>query len=186
MVSGAFFSGLGVKLQRGHGFTEQDEKDHTPSAVISNSYWTRRFARNPDVLGTALYVNGIGFTIAGIAADGFEGLETGRSTDFWIPLQTRLELNAWGNPLEDGKTYMANHTWWCLRLIGRLNPGVTRAQAMAQLQPVFQAAAYVGLDSPATGEKKPMLRLVEAKGFLGGAEQYGKPLRLLMGMVGWC
>ena len=68
MVSGNFFSGLGVKMQRGRGFTEQDEKDHAPIAVISNDYWTRRFARDPDVLGTTLYVNGIGFTIVGIAA----------------------------------------------------------------------------------------------------------------------
>jgi predicted permease len=183
MVSGTFFSGLGVKLQRGRGFSEQDEKDHAPLAVISNNYWTRRFARNPDVLGKALYVNGIGFTIIGIASDGFEGLETGKSTDFWIPLQNRPELNAWGNPLEDGKTYMANPTWWCLRLIGRLSPGVTKAQATAQLQPVFQAAAYVGLGSPMAGEKRPTLSLVDAKGFPGYAQQCGKPLRLLTGMV---
>jgi hypothetical protein len=51
MVSGTFFSGLGVKLPHGRGFTEQDEKDHAPVAVISYNYWTRRFARNPDVLG---------------------------------------------------------------------------------------------------------------------------------------
>jgi len=183
MVSGAFFSGLGVKLQRGHGFIEQDEKDHAPIAIISNNYWTRRFARNPDVLGATLYVNGIGFTIVGIAAQGFEGLETGRSTDFWIPLQNRPELNAWANPLQDGKTYMANPTWWCLRLIGRLSPGVTRARATALLQPVFQEAAYVGLGTPTPGERKPALSLVEAKGFPGYAEQYGRPLRLLMGMV---
>jgi predicted permease len=183
MVSGAFFSGLGVKLQRGRGFTEQDEKDNAPIAVISNDYWTRRFARNSDVLGTTLYVNGIGFTIVGIAARGFEGLETGQSTDFWIPLQSRPELNAWGNPLQDGKAYMADQTWWCLRLIGRLSPGVTKAQAAAQLQAVFQQAAYVGLGSPMPGERRPTLSLVDAKGFPGYAEQYGKPLRLLMGMV---
>ncbi len=184
MVSGAFFSGLGVKLQGGRGFSEQDEKDHAPIAVISNNYWTRRFARSPDVLGKALYVNGVGFTIAGIAAEGFEGLETGRSTDFWIPLQNRPELNAWGNPLEDGKTYMANPTWWCMRLVGRLSPGITKAQAVEQLQPIFQAAAYEGVGSPQAGERKPVLSVVDAKGFPGYAEQYGKPLRLLMGMVG--
>jgi predicted permease len=184
MVSGAFFSGLGVKLERGRGFTDQDEKDHAQLAVISNTYWTRRFARNPDVLGTTLFVNGIGFTIVGITADRFEGLETGNSTDFWIPLQNRPELNAWGNPLEDGKTYMANQTWWCLRLIGRLSPGVTKAQATAQLQPVFQQAAYIGLGSPMQGENRPTLSLIDAKGFPGYAQQYGKPLRMLMGMVG--
>jgi predicted permease len=184
MVSGTFFSGLGVRLPRGHGFTEQDEADHAPVAVISYNYWTRRFGRNPEVLGTTLFVNGIGFTIVGVAGEGFEGLEEGNSTDFWIPLQSRPELNAWGNPLEDGKTYIVNPTWWCLRLIGRLGPGMTKAQAVAQLQPVFQRAAYAGLGSPIPGEKTPTLSLIDAKGFPGYAERYGKPLGMLMGMVG--
>jgi predicted permease len=184
MVSGTFFSGLGVHLRRGHGFTEQDEADHAPVAVISYNYWTRRFGRNPEVLGTTLFVNGIGFSIAGVTEQGFEGLEEGHSTDFWIPLQSRPELNAWGNPPEDGKTYIVNPTWWCLRLIGRLDPGVTKAQAVAQLQPVFQRAAYIGVGSPMPGEQTPTLSLIDAKGFPGYAERYGKPLGLLMGMVG--
>ena len=54
MVSGNFFSGLGVKLARGRGFTEQDEASHAPVGVISDSYWTRRFARNPEILGQTL------------------------------------------------------------------------------------------------------------------------------------
>ncbi|HEY4357023.1 MAG TPA: ABC transporter permease [Acidobacteriaceae bacterium] len=184
MVSGAFFSGLGVKLPHGRGFTESDETNHAPIAVISYNYWTRRFGRNPDVLGTTLYVNSIGFTIVGITAEGFEGLESGRSTDFWIPLQNRPELNAWGNPPQNGKTYINNPTWWCMRLVGRLAPGVAKAQAVAQLQPAFQRAAYLGIASPTPGEMKPVLSLIEAKGFPGYATQYGKPLRLLMAMVG--
>src|SRR5271170_7541853 len=59
MVSGTFFSGLGVKLVRGHGFSEEDETEHAPIAVISYNYWTRRFSRDPDVLGKTLYVNGV-------------------------------------------------------------------------------------------------------------------------------
>jgi len=185
MVSGTFFSGLGVKLPQGRGFTEQDEKDHASIAVISYNYWTRRFARNPDVLGTTLFVNGIAFTIVGISGEGFEGLEAGRSTDFWIPLQNRPELNAWGNPLDDGKTYATNPTWWCLRLIGRLAPDVSKQQAAAALNPLFQRAAYIGLGSPAAGEKAPTLSLEEARGFPGYSEEYGRPLRMLMAMVGF-
>jgi predicted permease len=185
MVSGTFFSGLGVMVPHGRGFTEQDEKDHAPIAVISYNYWTRRFARNPDVLGTTLYVNGIGLTIVGIAGEGFEGLEAGGSADFWIPLQNRPELNAWGNPLDDGKTYAANPTWWCLRLIGRLAPGVSRQQAAAALNPLFQRAAYIGLGSPPAGEKPPTLSLEEARGFPGYSEEYGRPLSMLMAMVGF-
>src|SRR6266851_534138 len=184
MVSGTFFSGLGVKLQRGRGFSEEDEANHASIAVISYNYWTRRFARNPDVLGQTLYVNGVAITIVGVAAEGFEGVEGGGSADFWIPLQSRPELNAWGNPPDDGKTYIANSTWWCLRLIGRLAPGVTRARALAQLQPVFQRAAYVGLGTPRAGEKPPVLSLVDAKSFPGYNKQYGNPLRMLMAMVG--
>src|SRR6266567_2724251 len=184
MVSGTFFSGLGVNLPRGRGFTQQDEANHAPIAVISYAYWTRRFARDQDVLGKTLYVNGVPLTIVGIAAQGFEGVEGSGSTDFWIPLQDRRELNAWGSPPEDGKLYTANSTWWCMRLIGRLAPGTTRAQAIAELQPIFQTAAYVGLGSPMQGEKPPVLSLADAKSFAGFDQQYGKPLRILMGMVG--
>jgi predicted permease len=184
MVSGTFFSGLGVKLASGRGFSEQDESNHAPIAVISYNYWTRRFASMPDVLGKTLYVNGVSLTIVGVAAEGFEGVEAGSSTDFWIPLQSRAELNAWGAPADDGKTYIGKSTWWCLRLMGRLAPGVSQAQAIAQLQSAFQTAAYAGLGNPQPGEKKPMLSLQEAKGFPGYEQEYGKPLRILMSMVG--
>ena len=185
MVSGDFFSGLGVKLARGRGFTVEDEAIHSAVAVISYNYWTRRFSRSPDVLGKTFYVNGVPIVIVGIAAEGFEGAEAGHSTDFWIPLQGRAELNAWGNPLEDGKTYRENATWWCLRLVGRLAPGVTKAQAVAQLQSTFQSAAYIGLGNPEPGEQRPVLSVLEAKNFPGYEAQYGGPLRMLMAMVGF-
>ena len=110
MVSGTFFSGLGVNLPLGRGFTADDEANHAPLAVLSYNYWTRRFARNPNVLGQTLFVNGVPTTIIGVSAKGFEGLEPGGSTDFWLPLQNRRELNAWGNPPDDGKLYIANPT----------------------------------------------------------------------------
>lgn len=135
-------------------------------------------------MGKTLYVNGVPVTIVGIAAEGFEGTEPGASTDFWIPLQNRAELNAWGNPLEDGKTYLNNDTWWCLRMLGRLATGVTKAQAVAQLQSTFQTAAYTGLGGPEMGEQRPVLSLQDAKNFPGYDQQYGRPLRILMAMVG--
>jgi predicted permease len=184
MVSGNFFSGLGVKLIRGHGFTAEDESRHAPVAVISYNFWSRRFARNPDVVGKTVFVKGISFTIIGVAAEGFEGVEAGVSTDFWIPLQDRPELNAWGNPPWDGNTYMSKPIWWCLRMLGRLAPGVTKAQAVSQLQPTFQNAAYIGLGDPEPGEQRPTLGFSDAKSFPGYDEQYGKPLRMLMAMVG--
>jgi len=184
MVSGVFFSGLGVSLPLGRGFTEQDETNHAPIAVLSHNYWTRRFAHSPDVLGKTLYVSGVPMTIVGVAAPGFEGVESGNSTDFWIPLQNRRELNAWGNPPDEGKLYTADPTWWCLFMIARLAPGASRTQALAQLQPAFQTAAYTGLGGkPMEGEKPPVLSLADAKSFPGYEAQYGNPLRILMAMV---
>jgi predicted permease len=184
MVSGQFFSGLGVGMAQGHGFSEQDETNHAPLAVLSYNYWTRRFDRDPGVVGKTLFVNSAPMTIVGVAARGFEGVETGASTDFWIPLQNRPELNAYANPPDDGKLYTANPKWWCLRLIGRLAPNVSRQQAQSELQPEFQAAAYAGLGHPQQGEKPPVLRLMDAKGFPGYEDRYGKPLHVLMMMVG--
>ncbi len=184
MVSGNFFSGLGVRLARGHGFTAQDEVQHAPVAVISYNYWTKRFSRNPDALGKTFYVKGIPLTIVGVTAEGFEGVESGSSTDFWIPLQSRPELNAWSAPVEDGKTYLQRPNWWCLRMLGRLAPGMTKTQAVAKLQPIFQTAAYIGIGNPEPGEKRPVLSFLDARNFTGYDEDYGKPLRMLMAMVG--
>ncbi len=183
MVSGNFFSGLGVRILRGRGFTSQDEADHSQIAVISYDYWSRRFARDPGVLGATIFVKGVPFNVAGIAAEGFEGVDPTGSTDFWIPLQNRVEFNVLGNPPENGKLYQAESTWWCLRLIGRLAPGVNRQQAITRLQPLLQRAARIGLGNPMPGEHPVVLSFSDAKQFAGYDAQYGKPLHMLMAMV---
>ncbi|ADV81572.1 ABC transporter permease [Terriglobus saanensis] len=184
MVSGNFFSGLGVKMVRGRGFIGSDETDHAPIAVLSSKYWTARFASDPDVVGKTIYVKGVPLTIAGVAAAGFEGVEPGHSTDLWIPLQNSEALNAWGAPFRKGKNFMQVPDWWCLRMVARLAPGVSREQAAQRLQGTFKAAAYISLGSPLAGEKPPVLSFDEAKNFPGYEEEWGKPLRMLMAMVG--
>src|SRR5215470_19487733 len=70
MVSGNFFSGLGISLARGYGFTLADEQAHSQNVVLSYSYWTRRFGRNPSVLGQTFFIKGDAFTITGIGPEG--------------------------------------------------------------------------------------------------------------------
>jgi predicted permease len=183
MVSGNFFSGLGVRMARGRGFTSNDEQQHAPIAVLSYNYWTRRFSRSPEVLGKVLFVKGVPLTIVGISAQGFEGTEGGESVDFWIPLQSRAELNAWGNPATDGKTYLAQPAWWCLRLLARLAPGISQKQAHAETQTVLAQSAFIGLGRPHAGQKPPVLTLQPAKAFPGYADSYGTPLKMMMAMV---
>jgi predicted permease len=183
MVGGNFFSGLGVRMARGRGFMAQDETDHAPVVVISHNFWTRQFSRDPGAVGKTMYVKGVPLTIVGVAADGFEGAEPGHSTDFWIPMQNRAELNAWGSsPDADGKLYKELPKWWCLQMLARLAPGVSREQAAERLQGTFRTATYVGLGSPMAGEKPPVLSFEQAKNF-PNYDQKG-PLQMLMAMVG--
>ena len=185
VVSGNFFSGLGVQMARGRSFTLEDETNHAPVAILSYDFWTRRFARDPSVIGQAMYVKGVPITIIGVSAQGFTGLERGvGDTDFWIPLQDGGDLNAWGDADEHRKTFYGKPTWWCLLLTGRLAPGVSPQQAVSRLQPQFQNAAYTGLEHPKAGEEKPRLSLTAARGLDNYTDDYQRPLQLLMSLVG--
>ena len=183
MVSGNFFSGLGVSFTRGRGFTLKDETAHTSVAVLSYSYWTTRFGRSPSAIGQTIYVKGVPFTVIGVTAQGFYGLEPASSTDFWIPLQNRPELNAWDEPRSLNTLY-DTPKWWCIQLIGRLVPGVTESRALAMLDPIFQGAALIGLGTPDPKAKKNILAFSPTQGIQGLREGYEKPIQVLLAMVG--
>jgi MacB-like periplasmic core domain len=163
MVSGNFFSGLGVRMELGGRFKMEDERLHIPFVVLSLNYWTHLYSRNPGVLGQAIYIRGVPFAILGVTAEGFSGVEPGRPTDFWIPLQSHPELNPWGS----SRTLYGSPNWWCLRLIARLAPGVDAQRALTEATPRFHAAAYASLGAPALDHPKVTLALVPAMG-IGG------------------
>jgi len=182
MVSGNFFSGLGVSFTRGRGFALEDETAHASVVVLSYSYWTMRFGRSPSAIGQTIYVKGVPFTVIGVTAQGFYGLEPASSTDFWIPLQNRPELNAWDE--EGQKTLYGSPRWWCIQLIGRLVPGATGSQALEKLDPVFQSAALIGLGTPHPKAKKSILAFSSTQGIQGMRDDYQKPIQILLAMVG--
>ena len=183
MVSGNFFSGLGVSFARGRGFTLEDETAHTSVAVLSYSYWTTRFGRSPSAIGQTIYVKGVPLTVIGVTAQGFYGLEPASSTDFWIPLQNRPELNAWGEE-PSLHAFYGSPKWWCIQLIGRLVPGGVESEALAKLDPVFQSAALIGLGTPDPQAKKHILAFSSTQGIQGMRDDYQKPIRILLAMVG--
>ena len=181
MVSGNFFSGLGVAMARGRNFAIEDERQHAAVVVLSYAYWTRRFSRNPSVLGQTMYIKGIPFTITGVAAEDFPGVQPGEFTDFWIPLQRRAGLNPWG--YSSDLTLYGSPNWWCLMLIARLAPGMGAQQAVAQATPVFQAAAYANLGTPDPKHPKVMFTSAPAKGIQGLGDNYREPITVLMALV---
>jgi predicted permease len=183
-VSGNFFSALGVGMAVGRPFEPADEGAHSPVAVLSYGYWTRRFNRNAAVIGQSIYLNGVPLTILGVAAPGFYGVESGGfATDLWIPLQNRPELAAWGMPEANGTLY-GNPNWWMLMLLARLRPGVSEEQALARMNPVFAHAAYETLGQQKESKDRPLeLEMVRAQGLGMASPDYERPLRVLMGMV---
>jgi predicted permease len=183
-VSGNFFSGLGASFARGRGFTLEDETAHAQVTVLSYSYWTVRFGRSPSAIGQSIYVKGVPFTIIGVSGPGFYGVEPGLSTDLWIPLQNRPELNAWGEPPSEDSTLYGSPKWWCIRLIGRLQPQVTSPQALAMLDPAFQSSALIGLGKVDPKTPKPTLALAPTEGIQGIRDDYAQPIEILMAMVG--
>jgi predicted permease len=185
MVSGNFFSGLGVPSAAGRTFTLDDETQHSPFAVLSYAYWKSRFNLSPSVLGQPLFIKGVPFTIVGVAAPDFTGLDHGTPTDVWVPFQESDLIKPWGTSPQDKDHALYGCKWWFLLTIGRLVPGVSHQQGVAYLNPTFQQAAWDGLSGPDTnGRTRPSLSLSDTRGMGGMREQYQQPLRVLLGMVG--
>jgi predicted permease len=181
-VSGNFFSGLTAQVVRGRGFNLVDEKWHAPVAVISDGYWNRRFGRSPMVLGSTLFVKAVPFTIIGITAPHFSGVGGRTAADFWIPLQIRPELNAWGIPAGFSTLY-GTPKWWCLMLMARLRQNVSPVEAQSALQSTFLAAARIGLGNIDLKQWKPLLDFDPAKGIEGDNQSYRDQVHILMGLV---
>ncbi len=89
MVSGNYFSMLGVKPALGRVFSsEEDDRVYMghPSVVLSYDYWVDRFAKNPNVVGKKILVNNYPMTIVGVSAEGFDGIDPAKSPKIRVPV----------------------------------------------------------------------------------------------------
>ncbi len=183
MVSGNFFQMLGVSMLRGRAFGLQDEKQHSQVVVISYNFWTRAYSRNPDAIGQTLFIKGIPFTIVGVAAQNFAGVEPATFNDFWIPLQNRPDIPAWGISPAAGRTLYGTRPWACLMMMGRMAPGKTRRRAEAQLNPLLLRIWYSTLGRTIPPKKNLGVALETATGMGPASDWYRQPLRFAMGLV---
>lgn len=184
MVSGNFFSGLGVRPVLGRTFTLEDERQHTQTAVLSYGYWSSRFSRDPKILGTTLYIKSVPFTVIGVAGPDFTGFERRRATDIWVPFQNRPDLKPWGAPAQFPTGMYDTPKWFFLMMIGRLQPGVSEQQALGQINPEYRAVVEQTVGKTKQADKKVELYFTPARGIEGLNQEYREPMRALMGMVG--
>lgn len=128
LVSANYFSGLGVPLASGRGFSADDDRapNASPVLVISHALWRERFRSDLRAVGRTVRLNGHPFTIVGVAAPGFRGTFTGFDIQAWAPLMMQeIALRSSGS--------LQNRDDRFLMLIGRLKDGVSRSEARLQL-----------------------------------------------------
>jgi predicted permease len=179
-VSGNYFDVLGVPAVVGRTLQPADDRaEALPAAVLSHSYWQRRFGADESVAGKVIVLNGAPITIVGVAAREFFGVEPGRSPDLFVPLSFQVE--------QYRRIYeydLQQQSVWWLTLIGRLKPGTGIQQAKTELATLFQRE-LTGTGTPVSENAAlPWLELTEASRGLGTLrEEYSASLFLLMAIV---
>lgn len=168
MVSASFFETLGALPALGRTFrVDDDQIGAAPVVVLSGGFWKRKFGSSPEVIGRPIILNGTAYTIVGVMPDTFSLY--GNMRDIYTP------IGQWNDPsFRDRRISVGAHT------IGRLVPGVTIAQAQAEMEEIARnlAVAFPEADAGHTiklvsmkedlvGKVEPLLLvLLAAVGFL--------------------
>jgi predicted permease len=186
-VSGRFFDTLGVTAQIGRLFTADDDRrgggPDGPVAVLSYGFWQREFGGSDAVLGQSINLDGHAFTIIGVSARDFRGVQIGRAFDVAAPLGTEPIIRG-------AETQLDRRSSWWLTVVGRLAPGQTAEQAQSQLrafQPQLREATMP--ENYREDDKKqylasPIALQPGATGISSLRERYSRPLYVLLGIVG--
>jgi predicted permease len=146
LVSGTYFSTLGIVPAMGRILTPEDDKVPSghPYVVLNYNFWKTRFAGDPQIVGKTLTLNNYKMTVVGVAQEGFDGVELGFSPKIFIPVMMMAQISV-GNP-EDMLKERRNR--W-VNVFGRLKPGISQQQAKAALQPFMHSMLEQEVQLPA-------------------------------------
>ena len=185
VVTGNYFETLGVRAIAGRTFTREEDRvpGGDPVAVISHSYWQRRFAASPGVVGRTVRLNDVPFTVIGVTEPGFFGEVVGDRADLWVPM-SMAQIVMPGRRVESPNDS-------ALLLIGRLKPGVTIRQAKANIDALTKRALTVSLRGRLSADDRNAVDKMRVdvlvspggRGLSRLREEFSLPLLLLMGMV---
>jgi predicted permease len=185
LVSGNYFSVLGVDAAAGRLLTESDDTADgaNPVVVLSYGYWQREFALSPAVLGKTIRLNGSPFTVVGVAQPRFDGDVVGDNFEAFVPLTMQPQVMR-----DSGYRNSSSISW--LLLIGRLKPGMSLAQAKTNVNLVFQQAlkgdygASLSSEDHAEIDHAQIRVSAGSNGMSRARAEYRLPVLLLMGIVG--
>ena len=187
-ASAGSFDVLGVKPALGRLFVSTDDRPGGgkggPVAVISHAFWQQHFGGAPDVVGRTLTVERIPLTIVGVTPPGFFGLNVGRSFEVAIPFGVE--------PLIRGasESRLNRRTSWWLSVMVRLKRGQSIEDATAVIRTLQPAIREATVPPPRPGEasnrylSEPFTFVSAARGQSGLRDEYGRPLLIMMVVVG--
>ncbi len=192
MVSGNFFSMLGVKPAAGRVFTSQeDDRVYSghPVVVLSYDYWVSRFAHDASVIGKKILVNNYPMTVVGVSAAGFSGLDPAYAPQIRVPILMKpVVVPEWPWVHFDDR----RNRW--VQVFARLKPGYTVDSAKAPSQGLFHQTREFEMTLPAAKDwsaysreqfmKGTMNVERAATGYSRLRNDFSKALIVLMCMVG--
>jgi predicted permease len=134
LVTGNYFDVLRVRPHLGRAFLPEEDKTPgaNPVVVLGYDFWQRRFASDPALVGKAVTLNGLAYTVVGIAPKEFKGTKFSLSMDFWVPMMMQAQIMRGDKERLDLR---GDHWFQCM---GRLKPGVTHEQAETELTTIAQ------------------------------------------------
>jgi len=184
MVSGDYYSTLGVQPQLGRTIEPSDDAENAqPVAVISDSLWERKFGRSSAVLGQWIKLNDKPVVIIGVNPPGFTGAKSvleSETPEAMVPLATQPIFT----PSSDGGSWITNPRQWWVNIMARRQSGVSDQAAQAALD--TQLSAVVRATMPVrAGEDIPRLVLRDgSRGLFEQEQVFLKPMTVLMTLVG--
>ena len=180
-VSGDYYTTLRLTPAAGRLIAAGDDRPGAEAAVLSYRYWQRRFGGRTDLIGGAVTLNGLPFTVVGVEPAAFAGTEVGRPYDISVPMRARDRL------AEGGQLWNEAFATW-IYMMARLKPGVTLADAERELKTIFvqvSTAAAVGPGQMKLARENHLRLESGARGVSSGLrEGYERWLRLVMIMLG--
>src|SRR5262249_42759394 len=183
-VSGDYFSGLGVSPAAGRLILPNDDQTGAPAvAVVSYSLSQTRFGGPSNAIGQAILVDNVPFTVVGVTAPGFFGVDPRYNPSIYLPFRTNLAISATHPFGLRPRDYLAENFYW-VQIMARLRPGVSEQQAQAAL--VEQFHQWVSHTATTDHERANLPELFvqsAATGLDSLRRDYSRSLYLLLAMV---
>ncbi|MGE5244971.1 MAG: ABC transporter permease [Betaproteobacteria bacterium] len=182
IVSGNYFDVLGAKPLIGRGFLP--DEDRTPGAalvtVLGYGEWQKRFGGDPSIVGKTITVDGNAFTVIGVMPKGFKGTNAIGAPALWVPYMTYpVTTSGFMREAVDSRRALV------FDLTGRLKPGVSLAQADANLRTIASQLerAYPDDNRGRSITLMPLSQATVNPGFRSNIVMAGGLLMTIVGLV---